>query len=122
MERCWYPSGVAVDNEKNIIFTDTFSHRVVKFSPDGTFLGSTGKLMERGDGLREFNEPIGVAVASNGDIYVCDRSNHRVQILNQNLLSVQSFGMEGNGRCEFHHPWDRRGFRQQGECVRGRLQ
>ena len=106
MDKCWYPSGVAVDNEKNIIFTDTFSHRVVKFSPDGTFLGSTGKLMERGDGLGEFNEPIGVAVASNGDIYVCDRSNHRVQILNQNLLSVRSFGKEGKGRCEFHHPWD----------------
>ena len=106
LEKCWYPSGIAVDKDQNIILVDTESHRLVKFSPEGTFLASCGKLMENGNGLGEFNRPVGVRVSMNGDIYVCDRSNHRIQVLSNNMVSKWVFGKEGKGRCEFKYPWD----------------
>lgn len=106
LEKCWYPSGVAVDTEKNVILVDTYSHRVVKFGPDGTYLASTGKFSESGSELGEFDKPMGVTVAANGDLYVCDRSNHRIQVLGGDMVSRQSFGSHGKGPCEFHHPWD----------------
>ena len=107
LERCWHPSGVAIDAEKNIILVDTESHRILKFCPtDGTLLGSSGRIMEPGDGLGYFNRPVGVCVSRSGEIYVCDRSNHRIQILDRNLLSRRAFGRQGKGECEFHNPWD----------------
>ena len=106
LEKCWQPRGVAIDAEHNVILTDTGSERIVKFSPDGNFLASSGKLLESGEELGEFKFPVGVAVARNGNLYVCDRSNHRIQILNSNLLSLRTFGMQGNGDSQFHHPLD----------------
>ena len=106
LDKCWYPNGVAIDTDKNIILVDTWSHRVVKFSPDGTYLASTGRLNESGCGEGEFNKPVGVCVSSIGDVYVCDRSNHRIKILNSDLLSRRSFGSQGSGACEFCNPWD----------------
>lgn len=106
LEKCWGPSGVAIDGEKNIILADMCSHRVVKFSPDGTFLHSSGKLLEYGSDTGEFNKPIGVCVSRKGDIYVCDLENHRILVLNSNLRSQQEFGKYGKGQCEFHHPRD----------------
>ncbi len=106
LEKCWQPGGIAIDSEKNVVFVDTESHRVVKFSPDGEFLASTGKLLESGSELGQFNKPVGVTLASNGDLYVCDRGNHRVQILNSNLLSMRAFGELGSGPSQFQNPWD----------------
>ncbi len=106
LEKCWRPSGVAIDGENNIILVDTQSHRVLKFDTDGELLGSSGKIMESGNGIGEFDRPLGVAVVRNGEVYVCDRGNHRIQVLNVNLLSQRMFGQLGSGRCEFHHPWD----------------
>ena len=106
LEKCWYPTGVTIDSEMNVIVVDCESHRVLKFNPDGTFLASSGKLMERGSEVGEFCRPVHIALASNGDLYVCDRGNHRVQILNSNLMSKRCFGGLGTGQCQFHHPWD----------------
>lgn len=106
LEKCWEPRGIAIDREHNVILADTGSQRIVKFSPDGSFLASSGKLSEYGSELGEFNFPSSVTLARNGDLYVCDRDNHRIQILDSNLLSYRSFGSFGKGRCEFHHPVD----------------
>ena len=106
LEKCWHPRGVAIDAEHNVILADTDSQRVTKYSPDGTFLASSGKLLEAGIELGEFNLPSSVAMARNGDLYVCDRYNHRIQILDGNLLARRAFGQRGRGNCEFHHPYD----------------
>jgi serine/threonine protein kinase/sugar lactone lactonase YvrE len=106
LEKCWYPSGVTIDSEMNVILVDCESHRVVKYSPDGSFLASSGTLMESGGKIGQFTRPVHVAMATNGDLYVCDRGNHRIQILSSNLLSKKTFGEFGTGPCQFHHPWD----------------
>jgi sugar lactone lactonase YvrE len=56
----------------------TMSHRIVRFSKDGKYLSSFGK---RGNGPGEFTQPHGLALDSQGRLFVADRGNNRVQIL-----------------------------------------
>ena len=105
-EKCWHPSGIAVDQDGNILLSDTDSHRVLKFSSDGTLLATLGNRYSIGAGEGEFNKPKGIAVASSGDVYVCDKDNHRIQVLNSELQFKFAFGRRGSGPAEFYHPRD----------------
>lgn len=51
--------------------------RVVRISPDGTYLGQWGAP---GHGPGEFHFPHSIAVDSRGTVYVSDRENNRVQL------------------------------------------
>lgn len=79
----WSPIGVATDKAGNIYVTDAKSgeHRVLKFDTDGKLLLKFGK---QGSKKGEFNYPNAVAVAANGDIYVCDGNNARIQVFDKN--------------------------------------
>ena len=70
------PRAIAVDGDGNLWVTDTGHSRLVKYSPDGQPLGSFGT---KGTGPGQFQEPVGVTVAVNGDILVADTWNGRVQ-------------------------------------------
>ena len=54
------------------------SHRIIRFSRDGKYLGQFGK---RGSGPGEFIQPHALAMDSQGRLFVGDRSNNRIQIL-----------------------------------------
>jgi sugar lactone lactonase YvrE len=54
--------------------------RIVKFKGDGTFIKEIGK---KGTGPVEFDQPHALAMDSKGRLYVGDRSNNRIQILDQ---------------------------------------
>ena len=105
-EKCWHPSGIALDLSGNILLSDTDSHRVLKFSPEGALLATAGNNYSSGEREGEFNMPKGIAVAKRGDVFVCDRDNHRVQVLNSQLRFKTKFGSYGNGTTEFNHPID----------------
>jgi len=51
--------------------------RIVKFSKDGKFILAWGK---HGKGQGEFDTPHGIALDSQGRVYVSDRANNRVQV------------------------------------------
>ncbi len=53
------------------------NNRVQKFTQDGGFLASFGCL---GNGRGELDRPSGVTVDPDGDVYICDWSNERVQV------------------------------------------
>jgi sugar lactone lactonase YvrE len=66
--------------------------RVVKFSKDGKFIKSWGT---KGSGPGELNVPHGIAVDAKGRIWVCDRSNKRLQVFDQDgkfLEQTTQFG------------------------------
>jgi sugar lactone lactonase YvrE len=59
---------------------DGLNHRIVKFSKDGKFIKAWGKT---GAGPGELNDPHGLALDSQGRLFVADRGNKRVQIFDQ---------------------------------------
>lgn len=103
--KCWYPRGVALDGELNIILTDT-AHRVLKFSPQGVVKAVTGMEFTAGKLPGEFNRPIGVSISPEGLVFVCDCENHRVVVLDSSLVFVKELGGRGSGDGEFVNPWD----------------
>lgn len=76
------PTNVALSPEGHIYVTDGYGNcRVHKFSADGDLLHSWGAL---GVGPGEFYLVHGICADSEGNVYVGDRMNNRVQIFSPN--------------------------------------
>jgi sugar lactone lactonase YvrE len=79
------PSDVAVALNGDIFVADGHdedvgSHRIVRFTKDGTFIKEWGR---RGSRPGELHVPHGLAFDSRGRLFVADRANSRVQIFDQ---------------------------------------
>jgi sugar lactone lactonase YvrE len=93
---------VAFDQQGNIFVSDGyFDARVVKYDKSGRFVKAVGT---RGNGRLQFNTPHSIATDFQGNVYVGDRGNARVQVLDNDLNYKTEFGNVGN-------PW--------GVCVSG---
>ena len=101
-----HPRGVTIDKDGNILVVDGWNHRIQKFTADGQFLTSVGT---KGCGPLEFGSssisstPAGIGISERNRIYVCDRYNHRVQILNADLTFHSSFGRRGSADGQFQY-------------------
>ena len=72
------PTDVAWDGQGNIFVADGIGNaRIAKFARDGVFVKSWGS---RGTGDSQFKTAHGVAVDANGNVYVGDRGNKRIQV------------------------------------------
>jgi DNA-binding beta-propeller fold protein YncE len=110
--------GIAVGPDDMVYTVDDGDHTVRKFTPDGKqvmMIGTPGKATDTGyDGKSiasikrggpPFNRPTDVAVAPDGEIYVCDGyGNARVHRFTSEGKLLQSWGEPGNGPGEFHLP------------------
>jgi sugar lactone lactonase YvrE len=79
------PTDVAWDPQGNIFISDGYVNaRVVKYDKNGRFVKQVGS--ERaGNEPSQFNTPHGIAVDLNGNVYVADRGNNRMQVFDDNL-------------------------------------
>jgi sugar lactone lactonase YvrE len=107
------PHGILVDRDGNIWVTDSQGgegkgQQVFKFSPDGKILMTLGKAGVAGDGPDTFNRPSGVAIASNGDIFVGDGhggdSNARIVKFSKDGKFIKTWGKRGSAPGEFSTP------------------
>ena len=79
------PQGVAVDSLGNVYIADTLDHAVRRVTPNGviTTLAGNGNLGYSGDGgpanRARLNQPRGVAVDKDGNVYVADTGNNQVR-------------------------------------------
>jgi hypothetical protein len=85
---------IAWDPQGNIFVSDGYGDsRVVKFDRNGRFVKSVGT---RGNGQLQFNTPHTIAVDGKGLVYVGDRGNARVQVLDNDLNFKTQYDTIGN--------------------------
>lgn len=84
------PRGLAIDQQGNLLLTDTGNKRIIRYSPDGTLLQQIG-----GGGVigGRFEEPVGLAVGPDGSVYVADAWNQRVQKLSPTLEFISEMAV-----------------------------
>ena len=92
------PHGVALCSDNSVLVT--VNHCVKKYSLDGKFMTSVGTY---GSGQLEFYDPYDVT-ANDRNVYVSDKYNNRIVILNTDLTHHSNFGSYGSGPGELYYP------------------
>ena len=103
------PNSLAVDRDGNLYVLDAGNNRIQKFDQDGKFLLMWGAL---GAGHGEFNfirqnEAIGgLDVDAQGNVYVADNRNHRIQKFDGMGTFIMQWGSAGTEDGQFVSPID----------------
>jgi len=88
------PTDVGWDAAGNIFVTDGYGNsRVVKFDKNGRFVKSVGS---RGSAQGQLNLPHTMSMDAQGNVYVGDRSNARVQVFDNDLNFKAIYDNVGN--------------------------
>ena len=86
--KMYFPLSVAICGDRIII--SQYNNCILNYQLNGKFISKIGKY---GNGELEFNYPLGLTIdESNGNIYVCDYINNRIQILSQDFRFISEFG------------------------------
>jgi serine/threonine-protein kinase len=115
--RFTYPWGICFDLAGNIIVADTGNHLIRRVTPNGDVdtLAGTGRPGHRdgpADGA-EFREPRGVAVDTEGNVFVADTVNHAIRCIAPDgaVTTVAGDGTKGFAdgpafSARFNRPYD----------------
>ena len=99
-----FPYGLALTSNRTILVADD-NDRIQEFLMEGECLSCVG--MPRGNGPLQFSAPSGIAVnRSTQQVYVTERDNHRIQVLNSDLTFSRMFGSYGGKHGQFYEPVD----------------
>jgi sugar lactone lactonase YvrE len=102
------PGNLALDRENRLLYvSDINLDQVLVYDADSLKLkrkiGSTGhnhELTSPGD----FAKPTGIAVDEEGNLYVCDTLNNRIEVFDADGTFVRAFGKSGDGPGYFARP------------------
>jgi hypothetical protein len=101
---------LCLDDEGNVYIGEYAA--VTCLANDGTFKWRKGKNAtatsygSSGSGNGEFYYPYGITQGPDGNLYVADRSNHRVQVLDKNGTFIKKFGENGTAPGQLNNPVD----------------
>lgn len=103
------PAGLAVDNENRFLYVcDTDLDQVLVYNADPPYnlLRSIGTRSGKHDltTAGDFSMPTNVAVDSEGNVYVSDTFNDRVEIFDADGDFIREFGKAGDGPGYFARP------------------
>jgi len=93
-----HPRGLAVGLDGTLYVADSLNHRIQAFDAEGNFLFGWGmyEVGEYGTATGgNFNQPWGVAVGPDGNVYVADTWNHRVQVFTPEGEFIRAWGQLG---------------------------
>jgi predicted membrane-bound mannosyltransferase/streptogramin lyase len=82
------PRDIAISADGSLWVTDTGHKRILHFSASGEALGSYGAA---GSGAGEFEEPVGLVFDSQGDLFVADTWNGRIQKFGPGFTPLAQF-------------------------------
>lgn len=102
------PWGVAVGPDGSVYVTDTWNHRVQKFSETGEPVKTWGRfgqpLPEDPASTEYFWGPRGIAVDSSGRVFVADTGNKRIMVFDKDGKYLTEFGSGGFDPGQFDEP------------------
>ncbi len=103
-----HPGGIAIDEENRFLYVvDTSAQRVAVFDADNfkflRYVGGPPKSVGDDD-PSTFSKPSNVAVDKEGNVYVSDTMNNRVQIFDADGKFISMFGKAGDGPGAFARP------------------
>ena len=95
------PRGLLIRDNKVFV---SHNYCILVYQLDGKFVSSIGS---KGSGELQFNWPSGLSTDEyNNDIYICDRNNHTIQLISENLHFKSQFGKD-----TLHYPRDIKHFK-----------
>jgi uncharacterized protein (TIGR03663 family) len=97
------PWDVAAGPDGSVYVSDTWNHRVQKFTADGQFIKTWG-YFGQGEAPEAFWGPRGLAVDAQGRLYVMDTGNKRVVIFDADGTFITQFGVAGFEQGQFDEP------------------
>ncbi|MCA1958887.1 MAG: SMP-30/gluconolactonase/LRE family protein [Nitrospira sp.] len=102
----YYPRGLAVGPEGVLYVADSGNNRVQKFDLEGNVQKAWGKFgfAWRGAEMGKFDVPWGVTTDSDGNVYVSDTSNARVQKFQPDGQPLLKWGRDGSFDGAFFFP------------------
>ncbi len=102
------PWGLAVADDGTVYVADTWNHRVQSFSPTGQFLNSFGEFANvQHDAQAQpgtFWGPRDIAIDAEGNLYISDTGNKRIQKFSSDGQFLQAFGGGGVIPGAFEEP------------------
>ncbi len=102
----YYPRGLATAPTGEVYVADSGNNRVQKFDPDGNLLAAWGQFgfAWRGAEAGKFDVPWGVATDQQGNLYVSDTSNARIQKFQPDGTPLMKWGKDGSFDGAFFYP------------------
>lgn len=105
----YYPQTIAVDKQGNVYVAGNQGCKIQKFDSTGRFLLMIGNCNTSGgdpklDRDGEFSYVGGIALDEQGNLYLSDSNNNRVQKFDSNGHFLTKWGSEGEDDGEFKRP------------------
>jgi DNA-binding beta-propeller fold protein YncE len=103
------PVGLAIGQQDRLYVADGGNHRIQVFDSTGQFLMTWG---EEGSGKGQFkfshagDTDGGMAVDAQGNVYVADSYNFRIQKFTSDGEFLAAWGSKGDGDSQFRRPYD----------------
>ena len=108
-----WPNSLAISSNGNIYCSDEYENSIYVFKSDQIYTFPTAepkkevilKWGEKGNNRAQFDGPTGLTFNTEGDLYVVDSGNNRIQIFSPQGNYISSWGKEGTEKGTFYKPW-----------------
>lgn len=97
------PWGIALAQDGSVFVTDTWNHRVQKFSSNGEFIKMWGNFGQ-GETSDAFWGPRGIVVDSQNRVFITDTGNKRIVVFSTDGEFITQFGSTGVEPGQFDEP------------------